>query len=361
MKLSRKVVSAILALIMCASCALAFAACGNNNGDESKAQSTEQSADANQSTEQSKGETEKPQFDTVPVLQDTRPTEAKENTFTTLNGNDVTYNMNTRKIVAISGAGDLAAFGIRPSAVIAEESTVESYKSFFEGVKLLNYTQPFDAEEVMSYEPELILVNQLMDEENIKELEKIAPVIPLYRESFDFEERLGYIGKIFGLEESAQILIDYAKETKQAALDKVADMNLSEKTVTVFYYLDGLSIPPTDFWYFNKIIYDDLGMKRLAVVDSFLETQDSPFSPISYEVLPDYEADVIIYADIMGGLGIPNDLAENPAWKMLKAVKNDQVGIIDAMLYAEKDILYLYAQYDGILKAFEKAQVIESK
>ncbi len=337
----------MLALLMCVSCALAFAACGN--GDDN---------------EQSKPE--KAQFKTVPVLEDTRPTEAKENTFVTLNGNTVTYNMNTRKIVAISGAGDLAAFGLRPSAVIADSSTVESYKSFFEGVALLNYTQPFDAEEVMSYEPELILVNQLMDEENIKELEKIAPVIPLYRESFDFAERLNYIGEIFGLEENAKILIDYAKETKQAALDKVADMNLSEKTVTVFYYMDGLSVPPTDFWYFNKIIYDDLGMKRLEIVDKFLETQDNPFAPISYEVLPEYEADVVIYADIMSAmfgteLAVPNDLAENPAWKMLNCVKNDQVGIIDAMLYAEKDILYLYAQYDGILKAFEKAKVIESK
>lgn len=154
---------------------------------------------------------------------------------------------------------------------------------------MLKYTQPFDAEEVLSYKPELILVNQYMDEQNIQELEKIAPVIPLYRESFDFSERLGYIGKIFGMEENANTLINYAAETKQAALDKVADMNLSEKTVTVFYYMDGVSVPPTDYWYFNKIIYDDLGMKRLKVVDDFLATQDNPFAPISYENLLEYE------------------------------------------------------------------------
>lgn len=341
MKLVKSMVSAILAVIMCVMCVGMFSACGKQS-------------------------TEKAQFKTVPVLEDTRSTETKMNTFKTLNGNEVTYNMNTRKIVAISGAGDLVAFGLRPSAVIADSSTVESYKTFFEGVKLLDYTQPFDTEEILSYEPELILVNQLMDEENIKALEKIAPVIPLYRESFDFEERLGYIGKIFGLEDNAKILIDYAKETKQAALDKVAEMNLSEKTVTVFYYMDGVSVPPTEYWYFNKIIYEDLGMKRLPIVDRFLETQDNPFAPISYEVLKDYEGDVVIYADIMAAmmgtdLGVPNDLAENPMWKMLDCVKEDRVGIIDAMLYAEKDVLYLYAQYDGILKAFEKAKAIESK
>ena len=348
----------MLAVIMCVMCISVLASCGKENGGGETTDGTQGGKQ-----EETKGPvpSEKAQFKTVPVLEDTRPTEVKMNTFKTLNGNDVTYNMNTRKIVAISGAGDLAAFGLRPSAVIADSSTVGSYKAFFEGVSLLNYTQPFDAEEVLSYEPELILVNQLMDEANIAELEKIAPVIPLYRESFDFAERLNYIGEIFGLQENAKILIDYAEETKQAALDKVAELNLTGKTVTVFYYLDGVSIPPTDFWYFNKIIYDYLGMTRLSIVDQFLAAQDNPFAPISYEVLPDYEGDVVIYADIMASmmgtpLGIPNDLASNPMWQRLKCVKNDKVGVIDGMLYAEKDVLYLYAQYDGILKALEKTQ-----
>lgn len=115
MKLVKSMVSAILAVIMCVMCVGMFSACGKQS-------------------------TEKAQFKTVPVLEDTRSTETKMNTFKTLNGNEVTYNMNTRKIVAISGAGDLVAFGLRPSAVIADSSTVESYKTFFEGVKLLNYT-----------------------------------------------------------------------------------------------------------------------------------------------------------------------------------------------------------------------------
>ena len=48
-----------------------------------------------------------------PVLTDTRPEEPKENTFTTLNGDQVTYNMNTRKIVCIFGSQDVVAFGIK--------------------------------------------------------------------------------------------------------------------------------------------------------------------------------------------------------------------------------------------------------
>lgn len=299
------------------------------------------------------------EFDTVPVLQDTRGTEEKINTFTTLNGDSVTYNMNTRRIVALSGAGDLVAFGIRPLAVIADSSTMSSYPTFFDGIETLNYTQPYNAEEIMSYEPELILVYQLMEDDDITALEKIAPVIPLYRESFDFEERLGYIGEIFGLQENAQTLIEYAENTQKEALDRINEMHLSGKTVSVFYYYDGVSIPPTDYWYFNKIIYEYLGMKRTEAAEEFLNnSQNNPFTPISNESLRNFEGDIVIYVDLMatnGEASVPEALQANPGWQSLKAYQNDKIGVIDAMLYTEKDVLYLSAQYSSLMAAFEKA------
>ena len=241
------------------------------------------------------------------------------NTFTDLNGNEVTYNMNTRRIVALSGAGDLVAFGIRPLAV-SGSTTTSGYESFFKGVDLLDYNTPFNAEEILSYKPELILVYQNMEQDNIDKLTKIAPVIPLYRESFDFEVRLGYIGEIFGLEENAETLIEYAEQVKEAQLAKIEGMGIKDKTVSIFYYAQGVSIPPTDSWYFNKIIYDYLGMKRLPIAEEFLENADNPFTPISNESLRNYEGDIVIYADLSAaGLEpeIPEILQTNPGWKTL--------------------------------------------
>ena len=311
----------------------------------------------------------------IPVLEDTRPLEAEEYTFTTLSGDSVTYNRNTRRIVALSGAGDLAAFGIKPLAVLAEQvvldsyptffegvsvlaeqAVLDSYPTFFEGVSVLEYSQPFNLEEILSYEPELILVYQLMEEENIEQLEKIAPVIPLYRESFDFAERLGYIGEIFGLEEQAQALIDYAAQLQESALTAISDLGLSDKTVSVFYYMDGVSIPPSEYWYFNKILYDYLGMAYTQAAQDFLsDPNNGPFTPISNELLANYEGDLVLYADIMGTGEIPEALSTNPGWQNLAAVKEDRIGVLDAVLYAEKDVLYLRAQYEGILSALEKA------
>ena len=304
-----------------------------------------------------KKEEKKEQVKTITSLEklvDTRLKDKKENIFKTLNGNDVKYNMNTRKIVALSGVGDLVAFGIRPLAAIADETIIKKYEDFFDGVKLLEDTMPFNEEEILNYAPELILVNQHMDEQNIKKLERIAPVIPLYRESFDFEERLGYIGRIFGLEKNANQLIQYAKDVKETALTKINSLGLEEKTATLFYYMDGISIPPTDYWYFNKILYDYLGLKRTAKVDEFLKNQKTPFDAISNESVKNYEGDVVIYVDLFGG-GISDELANNPGWKSLKAVQNGNVGILNGMLFAEKDVLYLAEQYKEILNALQQA------
>lgn len=149
---------------------------------------------------------------TVPVLSDTRSEEVEMTTIKTLYGKDVTYNKNTKNIVALSNTGDLLALGVRPLAVDGNANQ-QGYEDFFKGVEILNNTQPFDPEEVMSYRPELILTYNTMDESNIAKLEKIAPTIPVYFDTYDYTKRLTYLGNILGLSENAETIIDYCKKT----------------------------------------------------------------------------------------------------------------------------------------------------
>ena len=50
---------------------------------------------------------------------------------------------------------------------------------------------------------------------------------------------------------------------QESALTAISDLGLSDKTVSVFYYMDGVSIPPSEYWYFNKILYDYLDESKL--------------------------------------------------------------------------------------------------
>ncbi len=51
----------------------------------------------------------------MPTLVDNRSNDKKMKTITTLNGNEVTYNANTRDIVALGCAGDILSLGLNSS------------------------------------------------------------------------------------------------------------------------------------------------------------------------------------------------------------------------------------------------------
>ncbi len=291
----------------------------------------------------------------MPKLVDERPDEYKENTITTLNGDEVTYNMNTKKIVATFGSQDVVAFGIK---LLAYEGTtdIEGYEEFYQDAEALVNSSPISSEEILSYHPELILVNEGMSLSNIKALSKIAPVIPLYTDSIDFEERLTFIGKIFGLEESANKLIEYSENLKTTMLKKVKDLGVEGKTLTIFtYFGNGISIPPDRGWFMNVLIYDYMNIQRLDNVKEFMQDESVvAYSAISAESLKDYEGDLVIFA-ASGEKKITTYVTENAGWKRLKAVKENRVGIIDLTPYAQKGIILLYDQYNQIYEALIEA------
>ena len=290
----------------------------------------------------------------VPVIKDSRPQEYEEATFTTLNGDEVTYNRNTRRIVCVFGSQDVVAFGI---PLLAYEGSTEpvGYESFYGDAEALINTSPFSPEEILSYEPELILVNERMSSSQIKTLSKIAPVIPLYTDSTDFAQRLSYIGEIFGMQEEANELIAYEETLRQNMLKELKDLGLSDKTLTIFTYLGNISIPPMRGWFMNTILYEYVGMKRIDKVKEFMEDESGvAYEAISSEKLKEYEGDLVLFAGD-GVKTISTYVTENVGWKSLDAVKEDRVGVIDISVYAQKGVILLYEQYTQLLEALKAA------
>ena len=290
----------------------------------------------------------------MPVLTDTRGEEYKENTFVTLNGDEVTYNMNTRKIVCLFGSQDVVAFGI---PLLAYEGTTDitGYEKYYDGAVALKNSTPFSPEEILSFEPELILVNQKMSAANIAALSKIAPVIPLYTDSNDFETRLSYIGEIFGLPNHAAKLTAYANGIRDEMVKELNDLGLSDKTLTIYTYMGAISIPPERGWFMNTIIYDYAGIKRLPIVEEFMQDESGvAYEAISAEKLKDYEGDMVIYAGF-GEKTISTYVSENVGWQSLNAVKEDRVGIIDITPFAQKGVILLEDQYGQVMDALKTA------
>ena len=306
---------------------------------------------------------------TIPLLEDTRPETEEMVTITTLNGKEVTYNKNTRRIVTLSSAGDVVSLGIRPYAIEGTAIT-DGYEDFFtDEISLLNYTQPFNAEEIMMYKPDVILVYDTMDESNIERLEKIAKqaVIPIYYDEYDYAKRLNYIASLFGLEENARTVSESTDSMVAEKKQELLDMGIQDKTLTIFsYYSNGICIPPTyrDGWTFNRILYTDLGMKKNEKVEEYLNDMSvSAYNPISQEKLREYEGDIVLFADITTGptteeLEVPQVVQENVGWQSLQAVKEDRVGVFNASYFAMKDVLYLEKEYDLLIDALQVASAL---
>ena len=293
----------------------------------------------------------------LPKLEDTRGDEPNRKTITTLNGKQVEYDANTKNIVALGGTGDILSLGIRPLAVDGNANS-NGFESFFYGVEKLKNTQPFDPEEVLSYHPDLILTYNTMDEKDIVKLEKIAPVIPIYFDTYDFELRINYLGDIFDMNENANTIIQFCKSIEETSIQKLKDLGLDNKTVTVFSYMNGICIPP-DFngaFVFNHILYNVLQLGKNDKVQEYLNNQSQPaYSPVSSEKLREYEGDLNLYASMDESNTIPEVVKTNEGWKSLSCVKNDKVGVIDITLFALKDVLYMQSQYQSLFSALEKA------
>lgn len=287
------------------------------------------------------------------VEEDRRPKHYAEKTYT-FAGKTYTYNKNTRNILAMSGAGDLAAFGIKPKAMMYERD----YPGHFEGTAVLENTQPFDKEEVRKYKPELILVYEKMSERDKTRLSDIAPVIPLLSDSFSEEKRLRQIQDIFDLDESfVKEKIKYVNDLKAKYLEAINKLIKKGETLTFFCVTDGVTILKTDSWYFNYVAYKELKIDMLqSVYNEINRPGVMPFSPLSPESIREYEGDINICVDLSGTVNSFSNKGNKDraaAWKFMQSVKNNSMLCIPAKIYATKEVLYLNDQYGLIYSAIK--------
>ena len=298
------------------------------------------------------------EIESVPVLTDTRGEDVVNATITDMCDREVTYNKNAKKIVALAWEGDLVALGIKPLAVSIEKSVTDMYKSYFGEVGYVDTFGGLDPEVVLSYQPDLIIMET--NPTLAATLSDIAPVITVEYSEQDYATRINYLAGIFGLEDNAKQLLDYAEEVKTEAIEKAKKMELENKSITVFgVMMQGVTVMPGEMmsWKFDTFMYKDFGMKKTDAVEEFLQPSnfDNIMSGLSNESIPNYEGDYTLFVDTTQTGEIPPTVQTNPGWLSLKAVKENRVGILDSTVYGYKDLLFLSEQYNQLFKALETA------
>ncbi len=208
-------------------------------------------------------------------------------------------------------------------------------------------------EQVMSFQPDLIIIRDSFDQAVYDELSKIAPTV-----AFDLKKpttALLAAGKALGMEDKAIARLEQygakVEETKTAikgkADESVAMLRVMKKEIRLY---------PETSNDMSAFLYVDLGMKAPALTREY-DTKDN--FAISMELLPDLDAEHIFLVAGYGTLPANEDAAAisryeeikgDPLWQTIPAVKSGKVYEVDSRIWLTHGIIAREMKMDDIVK-----------
>lgn len=249
---------------------------------------------------------------------------------------DVEIPDNPKRIVATYGMGDVLALGVKPVATYDTKGS--AYEKEVEGLPVW---EKFEPEEIMQYDPDLILV---VNEEKIDEFSKIAPTVYIPFTTLNMEERITFLGEVLNKKEEAAKVLSEFKEKINNAKKQLNSKGIIDKKFSIFE-----SNPNGGVWVYGDkwgrggdLIYSQLGFKAPDVIQNEVIGKDQ-YREISIETIKDYAGDYIIFSGEIG------ELANNPVWQSIPAVKEGHVIPIDFTLFYDIDIYSSNVQLDYIM------------
>ncbi len=253
----------------------------------------------------------------------TSTTVATEKTLTDSQGHEVTIPAEPKRIIGSYLEDYLVALDEIPVAqwTVGKNSSQGYLQDELADVPLINYDLPY--EDVLSYEPDLILIESdaAVEGDKYDEYAKIAPTYVVKNGTdVSWQERLEDVASVFGKEDKAkEIEADYEKlvtETKESEQDKIAG-----KSAAVIWVTNNSAFMVAGNRSSGKLIYDELGFEMPELTQQISEEATSDFSAVSLESLSQLNADYLILVNSDEGAAMFSD----PLWENIPAVKNDQV------------------------------------
>lgn len=213
--------------------------------------------------------------------------------------------------------GNVLALGVVPVAVSVTDSAAW-FKEEVQGIPVIeNWTSP---EEVLSYEPDLIITVSQAEYEKLK---KVAPVVYIPFTKMSIEETMVVMGQALGKTEEAKARIDEYHTVIQACKNRLREAGIQDKTITI---IEGdnsmLRVFGDKFGRGGEVIYHNLGLRAPENIQrELIASTNKHFHEISLEGLPQYSGD-FIFRSTWAGVKL---LDGNPVWDGISAVKAGHV------------------------------------
>jgi iron complex transport system substrate-binding protein len=192
----------------------------------------------------------------------------------------------------------------------------------------------FNLERIAALEPDLIIGQELFVVEDVyEELSQIAPTVATSYEIGDWRGNLRAVAEAFGQTEEVERRISEAEGRMEEFRETRGDL-LEETLVSLVNIREAEDIRVYTERDFAGSIPEDAGVRRPE--DQRASDPDENMKDLSLELLPQIDADVIVYyvgstgGDYEESQAALESIQENPLWQNLQAVQNDRTYRVDA-------------------------------
>jgi iron complex transport system substrate-binding protein len=231
--------------------------------------------------------------------------------------------------LSIHLTNNLLALGITPAGSViggAEKDFLPHVKDRLTETKKLGVASDPDMEAILELKPDVIYVDKQYGGSDLAKYEKISPVEVFDLDEGTWRDHLKKTGELVNREQQAEEFLKAYDEQvvqvqelmkKQIGDGTVMAIRVSAKELRVM----GMKRP------MGPLLYGDLALKPAKGVEKI----DKAYAVISQEILPDFDADAIfmIVNKDEEAKKIAEQLQDNPIWQGLKAVKNNQVYVLN--------------------------------
>ncbi|WP_155593378.1 AraC family transcriptional regulator [Lysinibacillus cavernae] len=250
---------------------------------------------------------------------------------------DVEIPLDPERIVTDYYPGFLLTMGIKPVGTLELYMKSPYLKGHNEGITYFEES----LEAVVDLKPDLIITG---DDKNYEAYAKIAPTV-LIPFTLEMDATLEEFSRILDKEDEVKTWLDDYNQRVAKARQTVQDILGKDQTVTILAGGAKDDITLYGNGYTGRSFYDGLGMTPPAKVLEEIDPE-KPWLQLSPELLTDYAGDYIFMA--VDKATETYDYKNEPVWKTLDAVQNDQIFEIDGWSFWFSDPISILGQIEEV-------------
>lgn len=252
---------------------------------------------------------------------------------------------------------DALVLGVKPiGATTIGGQFPPMFAKITEGVEQIGEKMQPSLETMLKLKPDVILASTKFPAESLEKFKKVGTTIPVSHKSTDWEANLNLLAELTGKQEEAKKALQSYKDELKEVKEKIGPAFKDKKVLAIRVRTGNIYIYPQEV-FFNPSIYAELGA---AVPDEVKEAKAQQLISLEKlsEMNPDYLFIQFAEDENKDKPKALEDLQNNPIFKSINAVKNENVFVNLVDPIAQGGTAYSKISF---LDAIKKSKLVQAK